>query len=614
MSNLNFKCEATDPNVQHVEGYFFCAMCNIVICTSCMIKHLCVIHHPDHNVVQPVQVVITKSKNVTEMMEKKIKKGYEELSKVNVNEADVIVSKKRKEINDHFEMLLSQLRNVKNAIEIIFDKQIAEFNEGKANLASKKINPSLTNEYNLLVKAISELNQKLNGISTDGNSLLKEFTSMTNNVENFMLKIEGEKKSDRNVMAYSRKISMLTNTLDNLDVGSLFSELKRYIDRNQIQLNVTNTVNTNPKENIDTTKKTPPTVINKQSNNIPISTHPKIHSVLTQKDSELYDQIQKINKNLKGNPQSTPQILNDPNFVYPYKGIYLINLRLPDGKNKSEIMVYNPITRTNSPAELKVRPKDITGSYEHFPYRNCKYTNIGNNTIIITGGYIDSTISNKVFALKVNKDLSTELIVLKSLKTARQSHNIIYISQKNQIIVCGGQNNKSSEILNLANPTNLWEELPDMNKPRANATMFYLNNVLYCIGGYNHQSEKYQSGYEMLDLTDLSKGWKEIILDDLSMSTMGVVILNNHQVMLLGGFKGGKKYLNDGLIITIDEKTKEIINIDKRANVMTKGGIFYCSQQFIQCEDTLINIDFKGNTFLFNRDKLSATIEIVNNI
>lgn len=615
MLNLTFQCEFIDHKEQQNNVcYYYCSMCNIVICMNCMIKHLCVKLHTNPEALIPVQSAVEKTKSIAEQMEKKIKKGYEDISKVNGNEVDSIVVSKRKEINDHYEMLVTQLKNVKLAIDSIFEKQIAELNEGRAGLSGKKINPIITKEFNEIISEISKINNLINANSGNGNLLLKTSNDITKQVDTFMIKIEGEKKNDRNSMTYSRKLNSVKATLDNLDIGPLFSELKRYIDRNKITLNFQST---NSKENIERPPTIVQNVINKNniidSNNSSIPKRPKLQSILTQKDSDLYNQIQNINYNLKGNPQSSPQIRNDPNFVYPYKGIYIIHLKIPDGKSKSEILVYNPLARTSTPAELISKPKGITGLPEHFPYRNSKYTNIGDNTIIITGGYLEATMSNKVFKLKINNDLSAELTVLKSLKIARQSHNIIYLPEKNYIVVCGGQNLKASEYLNLSNPSNQWEDLPNLNKPRANATLFYLNNYLYCVGGYNHVTEKYQSGYEMLNMNDIAKGWKEIVSNELGMSTMGVVILNSNQVILMGGFKGGKKYLNDGVIITIDEKTREITNIEKKSNVLSKGGIFYCSQQFMQCDDSLLNIDFKGNVFVFNKDKLCATIEAVNN-
>lgn len=606
MLNLNFQCEFIDHKEQPNNlCYYYCSMCNIVICMNCMIKHLCVKLHTNPEALIPVQSAVEKTKSVSEQMEKNITKGYEDALKCNVSEVDGIVVSKRKEINDHFEMLLTQLKNVKLAIDNIFEKQIAELNEGRASYTGKKISPTITNEFNAIINEIKKINNLINANSGDGNSLLKTVNEITKQVDTFMLKLEGEKKNDRNSISYSRKLTSVKATLDNLDIGPLFSELKRYIDRNKITLNLQSI---NSKENTNSQN-----LINNNIVDTHIPQRPKIQSILTQKDSDLYNQIQNINYNLKGNPQSSPQIRNDPNFVYPYKGIYIIHLKIPDGKSKSEILVYNPFARTSTPAELKSKPKGINGLSEHFPYRNCKYTNIGDNTIIITGGYLEATMSNKVFKLKIYNDLSAELTVLKSLKIARQSHNIIYLPEMNYIVVCGGQNCKASEFLNLSNPSNQWEDLPNLNKPRANATLFYLNNYLYCIGGYNHLTEKYQSGYEMLNMNDLSKGWKEIVNDELGMSTMGVVILNSNQVILVGGFKGGKKYLNDGVILTIDEKTREISNIEKKINVLSKGGIFYCSQQFMQCDDSLLNIDFKGNVFVFNKDKLCATIEAVNN-
>ena len=196
MLNLTFQCEFIDHKEQQNNVcYYYCSMCNIVICMNCMIKHLCVKLHTNPEALIPVQSAVEKTKSIAEQMEKKIKKGYEDISKVNGNEVDSIVVSKRKEINDHYEMLVTQLKNVKLAIDSIFEKQIAELNEGRAGLSGKKINPIITNEFNVIISEISKINNLINANSGNGNLLLKTSNDITKQVDTFMIKIEGEKKN-----------------------------------------------------------------------------------------------------------------------------------------------------------------------------------------------------------------------------------------------------------------------------------------------------------------------------------------------------------------------------------------------------------------------------------
>ena len=78
------------------------------------------------------------------------------------------------------------------------------------------------------------------------------------------------------------------------------------------------------------------------------------------------------------------------------------------------------------------------------------------------------------------------------MKESRQNHNIIYLPKRNSVLVCGGQNTKSCEEYNLnqvhfeiesdSYNNGQWISLPTLNQPRANASMFCVNdNYVYCV-------------------------------------------------------------------------------------------------------------------------------------
>ena len=200
------------------------------------------------------------------------------------------------------------------------------------------------------------------------------------------------------------------------------------------------------------------------------------------------------------------------------------------------------------------------------------------------------------------------------MNESRQNHNIMYLPKRNSVLVCGGQNTKSCEEYNL-NQVNLeiesdlynngqWNPLPTLNQPRANASMFCVNeNYVYCVGGYDNKESKYIDGYEVLNMNEPSVGWKDVsFLKDLAISTFGVVNIDNNKVFLIGGFKGGKIYLNSGYELTLNNEGSEIIHVDKKENVSQKGVIFYSSQQFFKVGGIYLNFDFKHMPFVFDTE------------
>ena len=89
---------------------------------------------------------------------------------------------------------------------------------------------------------------------------------------------------------------------------------------------------------------------------------------------------------------------------------------------------------------------------------------------------------------------------------------------------------------------------------------------------------------------------------NLAISTMGVLSLDDNVVLLLGGYKGGKTYLDEGMIVTVDRESNTISKVERKAEMIKRGIIFYSSQQFIKSNGYLVNFDFKGNVVTFHRD------------
>ena len=365
------------------------------------------------------------------------------------------------------------------------------------------------------------------------------------------------------------KSNEIKKKIFNLDVGVFFSEINKYTEKNKFQI-----------QQFDEMK-------DAQSQGFDMSP-PQLNDSLFM-NSEL--------------PRD---------FEYPYNSDLLISIRNIDEKHPNAVIIYDPQDKQFH--QLKITAQNfIDGFTPFFPYKFNKFTNIGNNTVIITGGIIDSNITNRVYKLRVNKDNNGNYTAvvnqLKSLKNSRQHHNILYLPKNNRVMVTCGQSLKSSEWLDLSRPESEWGMLPYTNKVRANATMFLINNsYIYIVGGFSQDEEKYTEGYERLNLNQLSEGWVQFELSNLAISTMGVITLEDNVVLLLGGFKGGKKYLNEGMVLTVDKEQYSISKVENKPEMIKKGVIFYCAQQFVKSNGCIANIDFRGNLLVFQRDIFKVSI------
>ena len=269
-------------------------------------------------------------------------------------------------------------------------------------------------------------------------------------------------------------------------------------------------------------------------------------------------EIPKVNDNIF--------IKKESDFEYPYKSDLVITLRVSRDKINNEVIIYD--TKEKQFHQVILTSENFKDKFAiSFPY---KFTNIGNNSIIITGGIIDANITNTVYKLRVIKESNTkydiELTQLQSLHDSRQNHNMIFIPKYNSLLVCCGQSLNSTESLDLSLPEKEWMMLPYTNNPRANATMFLINNTyVYLVGGFSHTDESYIEGYERLNLGKFSEGWVQFDVANLAISTMGVLSLDDNVVLLLGGYKGGKTYLDEGMIVTVDRESNTISKVERKA-------------------------------------------------
>ena len=561
MSQYKITCEAKDSEnkkIYHRPSYFYCSLCNLTICTTCLIKHLCLIPHTNPNSLIPIEEAIKSNKEKVKTLEKAITKTYKELSIFDLNELLSFISNKKKEINSNFTKMFSLIKQMQsNANNII--EQFA--NEAQTICVGDSNNiPSsdIIEEYTKLRDEVKRFQSSIESESENVNNFIRKVNELESTINSFIQKIEEEMKKNTVAATMIERSIDIKKKILNLELGVFFSEIDNYFNRNKFNI-----------LQFDQIKEEKPKCPNKE--------------------------IPKVNDNIF--------IKKESDFEYPYKSDLVITLRVSRDKINNEVIIYD--TKEKQFHQVILTSENFKDKFAiSFPY---KFTNIGNNSIIITGGIIDANITNTVYKLRVIKESNTkydiELTQLQSLHNSRQNHNMIFIPKYNSLLVCCGQSLNSTESLDLSLPEKEWMMLPYTNNPRANATMFLINNTyVYLVGGFSHTDESYIEGYERLNLGKLSEGWVQFDVANLAISTMGVLSLDDNVVLLLGGYKGGKTYLDEGMIVTVDRESNTISKVERKAEMIKRGIIFYSSQQFIKSNGYLVNFDFKGNVVTFHRD------------
>ena len=561
MSQYKITCEAKDSenkNIYHRPSYFYCSLCNLTICTTCLIKHLCLIPHTNPNSLIPIEEAIKSNKEKVKTLEKAITKTYKELSIFDLNELLSFISNKKKEINSNFTKMFSLIKQMQSNANNIIEQFANEDQTICVGDSNNSPSSDIIEEYTKLRDEVKRFQSSIESESENVNNFIRKVNELESTINSFIQKIEEEMKKNTVAATMIERSIDIKKKILNLELGVFFSEIDNYFNRNKFNI-----------LQFDQIKEEKPQCPNKE--------------------------IPKVNDNIF--------IKKESDFEYPYKSDLVITLRVSRDKINNEVIIYD--TKEKQFHQVILTSENFKDKFAiSFPY---KFTNIGNNSIIITGGIIDANITNTVYKLRVIKESNTkydiELTQLQSLHDSRQNHNMIFIPKYNSLLVCCGQSLNSTESLDLSLPEKEWMMLPYTNNPRANATMFLINNTyVYLVGGFSHTDESYIEGYERLNLGKFSEGWVQFDVANLAISTMGVLSLDDNVVLLLGGYKGGKTYLDEGMIVTVDRESNTISKVERKAEMIKRGIIFYSSQQFIKSNGYLVNFDFKGNVVTFHRD------------
>ena len=177
--------------------------------------------------------------------------------------------------------------------------------------------------------------------------------------------------------------------------------------------------------------------------------------------------------------------------------------------------------------------------YSLFP-EGCRHILVENNLYIIGG---TNHIRQPINIVLVYHILLGTLERLPDMVFPHSYHTVEYLENFDCIITIGGENSNQCEIMNLEDKK--WIKLPNLNYSRANANIYYNNInselfVLFGICGIMCDKINYSDSIEVLELTNIQKGW--IIVDyyktpglNLKVNYCMTLPFTKEQLLIYGG-------------------------------------------------------------------------------
>ena len=164
---------------------------------------------------------------------------------------------------------------------------------------------------------------------------------------------------------------------------------------------------------------------------------------------------------------------------------------------------------TNQIIKININLSKIEHGYGVFPF-GCRHLFIDGVLYIVGGADNCGNPTNIVLSYNLSQNI---LLKLPNLNDEHSYHSIEYLDNYDSIIVIGGENSSSCEIMDL--DTKNWIRLPYLNYPRTNTNIYYnyLTNELFSLFGMEgDMTEKNNNSdvIEVLKLNDILNGWKKI--------------------------------------------------------------------------------------------------------
>jgi hypothetical protein len=181
---------------------------------------------------------------------------------------------------------------------------------------------------------------------------------------------------------------------------------------------------------------------------------------------------------------------------------------------------------------------------------------------------------------------------------------MIYLEDRNNIIVCGG-NTKSSEVYSIE--LDIWQSLSAMNLERNDATLVYINRkYIYCLGGKSKQNYYFNS-CEFLDLDNDPNGWRLIDFSNTNLNKINTcfsaVVYHDGKILIVGGSYEDGRYHSSSFFNLVNNDPNRIRIED--AEAFDEYALF-SQNDFLEN----INTDLKSKVYFFLPQEMKINGEL----
>lgn len=572
---------------QEVQADRFCTKCNIMICNDCVLEH-----HSDH---------LKEAKNRIDDFLKRHQGETEELRLRILDAMNKAKSNNLKAQSESQENIIKNLFNKRiTNLELIRVKIDELINEERAlsNLAAENLKTGANNE---LIHKITTKNFELEDIQNRICKYLRDWDILGRKDKVECVKNEGLNKIKKEFEESSSSLlDIISQTEGNTQVMEKklegFEKMITYNEKLGRIDGIITEISGKIKDAVTLTKNGLQNVEYKEPQ------QPK--PVVEDKKQEFYSlfnekkQSNDPNYNNSGNGNDKLSVFKKHCLDYEY----MVCLK----QKSNEVVIFD--TKSKTFKTVKITNSnfiDTKQTFNTFP-DNSRYVNLG-NSVLITGGYKDRQSSALCYLMLLSQNHShTEyeinIMSYPNMNEARERHNILYLKDKESVMVCSGFFNENVEITNMNNQT--WKNLPKLNDVRANAAMAYVNNrYIYCFSGFKINQAKvgqYLNSVDILDYDNPSKGWTlfnfESINMNLKLCAMGVIGISDNSMILCGGYDG-TQYKNESY--RVETKDNVIARVERLESNLPGNHIFI-HNAYMRSDNLAYNYDLQLNLISYN--------------
>lgn len=570
--------------------FVMCLNCNSCICEDCLFNHF---ETHENVIINCPSFVVAELKEKVTSLKNTINQEYNGLVKA---ESKTLLTK----VEYQKKKMLTEIQNISKKISQFESIIVSNFKSLEDKLTKEKSEITYSVSENIKTtfnKIMEDFDKYL--ILIDDDTKIEQFLPQFQNlqvIEDKLSKLILEEKelSLSAIEAGKNNEIIISDTLERLNLNRIIELINEYEEKNNKALN--QMIN-----NEDVIMKEKSTI--KEDNII----QKEKKEEKNQNAIKAANEIEEGELTLENSKES--QIIEKKKEV---QANYIVSFKY-NAKNKEEnVTVYDVDREEKKTINLKSECF-IECKKAEFPKYNIKSVDIGNNTLIVTGGTKNNEESNKVFKIVIDSEgESVKIYPLANMNIKRLSPNLLFLPKRNEIIAISG-NTKQCELLSLSEEKSTWKVLDaELSEVRNNAATFVINSErIFCVGGFSNSLNDFVDSYEILDLSSVKKGWLTgtATSEFMKGSHSGLISYNHHKtdfVLLLGGKP--KENSRSCLILKIPNYINDIMDVEKKSNILSSNTFFCCNCLKKKNDKEWIGFDNSGNLIMYNTSKIQTTI------